>query len=1085
MTTDYARICRDRETQYGTDGAQELGEMTAELLYDDRTHFIYELLQNAEDALGRREPSWSGERKVSFHLEDDALRVVHYGSPFNEDDVESICRFLRSTKNSLTEIGRFGIGFKSVYAYTREPTIHSGAEHFKIQDYVYPRRTSESQYDCVDSTVFELPFRTDTPSAYEEIYHGLRTLHRRTLLFLQHIEEITWETDRGMSGHYRRESRQIDEEVYRTALISEDTDGTLETEEWLVFNREVEHDGEPAGKVHVAHLLEGQTERVQAVSGCTLFSRFPTGLETHMGLLLDGPYRTTLDRSQIPPDDCWNRHLVEKTAALVVESLRWLRDEERLDATVLRCLPLTAPQADSRQAFLQPIFDETRKALRSERLLPRHGGSYATRAEALMSRTAGLRELFSSRQLASLYESGSSWLDGSLAEVNDVQDYIRHQLDIRELRLENVLPKLTSEFLEEQSDEWIVRLLAFLYGQRAERKRLADISLVRLEDGSHVVPMIDGSPQAFLPPKGREDPTPHVDRPIVRPRICEDDGAVKLLREMGISEWDAVDDVINRILPKYEAETVSHSEDGSRADIAQVLEAYQSSTGNQKNRLVQELRDCAFVPAVATTGESERVWRRADAVYLPTEELRVLCDGVEDVWFADLQVLGDDEDIEQALRGLLLQCGASPTLRTKAFCNRGRFTDNDLENMRYSVQKWRYDFPRRCSYDKDPMDFRLCDLDTILTKLSSSNRDEQISQARSLWNCLSDLPRDHFEGTYEWFYHKDHSHRFAAEFVNTLNDTRWVPLPNGCLGRPSDAVFEELGWPPDRLLQEFFDFKPPSPERSRREELASEAGIDHEYLDVVQRAQEQGITPGELSRMLDEDRSRTVSTPASPPGELDAGSFLEALLERQALGPQNGDQRTPVTLPTGGPNTRASAAADTSRSVELVRQEGWQMKEVSHRERGPEGRALADEFRDMVKGDYGRRCQICGSTFTKPDGEPQVFIVHLVAPSRHIKTNNFGNLLGLCGWHFALVQHGQVQLMTTEQDSPVDDPEQLTELILNLPEEIDEAGNPYRALPIRFWNVYGKWASEPSTIDAEIRYSLPHWEYLCALVKDD
>lgn len=1088
MTTDYARICRDREKQYGTDGAQELGKMTADLLYDDRTHFIYELLQNAEDALGRREPSWNGERKISFHLEDDALRVVHYGSPFDEGDVEAICRFLRSTKDSLTEIGRFGIGFKSVYAYTREPMIHSGAEHFKIQDYVYPRSISESQHGGADSTVFELPLRTDTPSSHEEIYRGLRSLHRRTLLFLRHIDEITWKTGKGISGHYLRESQQIEEEVYLTTLISEDTvsentDSASEMEQWLVFDREVEHDGEPAGRVHVAYRFESQTERVQAVSGCTLFARFPTSLETHMGLLLDGPYTTTLDRSQIPPDDCWNRHLVEKTAGLVVESLRWLRDREQLDTAALRCLPLTAPQADSRQAFLQPIFDETRKALRSKRLLPRHGGGYATRAEALMSRTAGLRELVSSRQLASLYERGSVWLDGSLADANDVQDYIRHQLNIRELRLENVLPKLTSEFLEEQSDEWIVRLLAFLYGQKAERERLAGMSLVRLESGKHVVPMIDGSPKAFLPSEHGEDSKSRMDRPIVHPCICEDENAVKLLRDMGISEWDAVDDVINRILPKYQTEAMDHSEDSSSADISHILDAYQSSTDSKKIRLVRKLRDCAFVPAAAATGGAERVWHRADAVYIPAEELRILFDGVDSVWFADLQVLGDDDDIEQSLRELLLKCGASPTLRTKSFRNKARFTDDELAEMRNSREP--YGYRGRYTKQDDPIDYRLYDLDTILTKLSNSSHDEQIAQARSLWNCLSQLPREVFEGTYRWFYYRQRLSRFTSEFVDTLNDARWVPLPGGCLGRPSDAVFEELGWAPDRLLQEFFHFKPPSPERSRREELASEAGIDHEYLDVVQRAQEQGVTPDELSRWLDEGRGWTASTPARPSGELDAGSFLEALLERQALDPQNGDQRAPVALPTGGPNTRASAAADTSRSVELLRQEGWQIREVSHRERGPEGRALADEFRDMVKGDYGRRCQICGSTFTKPDGEPQVFIVHQVAPSRHMQTNNFGNLLGLCGWHFALVQHGQSQFMTTEHDSPINDPEKLAELILNLPEEIDEAGNLYRALPIRFWNVYGKWASEPSTINAKIRYSLPHWEYLCALVKDD
>lgn len=1089
MPTDYAAICTSRtEEEYVRTQISKFGRIVSEELYPDRTHFIYELLQNAEDALRRRGEYWSGPRHVSFALSDERLRIQHYGDPFTNEDVKAICEFDESTKRaSLTDIGRFGIGFKSVYAYTSEPHIHSGDEHFAIRDYIFPHNIPSLEDTGADLTVFDLPFREDCPSAYGEILDKLRTLHRETLLFMQHIDEITWETDQGLSGHYLRESQRIDEEVHRTALISEDTSGTLQTEEWLVFYREVEHNDELAGNVHVAYLLEDQTERVQAATDRRLFARFPTDFETRMGLLIDGPYRTTLDRSSVPEGDSWNMRLVAETADLVVESLRWLRDREWLDAAVLCCLPLTAPSDDSRRAFLQPIFDETREVLRSEQLLPRHGVGYVAASEALASRTTALRELLSSDQLASLYGTGAAWLDASLDEIRVLQEYVGNQLGVREIRPEYVLSKLTSSFLESQSDEWIVKLFAFLHEQRAPRvrERLAEMALVRLEDGRHVVPILSGDPQAFLPSKDAEDSMDtSASRPIVHHRIFSDETAVKLLREMGISEWDAVDDVINRILPKYEAESVSHSEDDSRADIAQILKAYQSSTGDQKKRLVRQLRACAFVPAVAARGDAGRVWHRADDVYLPTEDLRVLLDGVDGLWFADLQVLGDDQDTVQSLRELLRACGARATLRTERFSNRERFSENDLENMRSRHQSW-YNFPGRYSHDEDPLDCRLCDLDTILAKLSDSNSDEQMNRTRTLWNCLSELPRDDFEGTYKWFYRTDHSSRFMAEFVNTLNDTRWVPLPDGCLGRPSDAVFEELGWPPDRLLQEFLDFRPPSPERSRREELASEAGIDHEYLDVVQRAQEQGVTPDELSRLLHEGHGRTASTPASPPGELDAGSFLEAPLERQALGSQNGDQLAPVTLPTGGPSTRASAAADTSRSVELARREGWQMKEVSHRERGPEGRALADEFRDMVKGDYGRRCQICGSTFMKPDGEPQVFIVHLVAPSRHMRTNHFGNLLGLCGWHFALVQHGQSQFMTNEQASPVDDPEQLTKLILNLPEEIDEAGNPYRALPIRFQNVYGKWASEPSTINAEIRYSLPHWEYLCALVKDD
>ena len=31
--------------------------------------------------------------------------------------------------------------------------------------------------------------------------------------------------------------------------------------------------------------------------------------------------------------------------------------------------------------------------------------------------------------------------------------------------------------------------------------------------------------------------------------------------------------------------------------------------------------------------------------------------------------------------------------------------------------------------------------------------------------------------------------------------------------------------------------------------------------------------------------------------------------------------------------------------------------------------------------------------------------------------------------------------------------------------------------------VYQEWKPEPVTIDEEIRYSIPHWEYLCNLLK--
>lgn len=53
-------------------------------LYSDPSHFIYEILQNAEDAKAT---------KITFELHQDKLIVVHNGIPFNSGDTNTNNRY--------------------------------------------------------------------------------------------------------------------------------------------------------------------------------------------------------------------------------------------------------------------------------------------------------------------------------------------------------------------------------------------------------------------------------------------------------------------------------------------------------------------------------------------------------------------------------------------------------------------------------------------------------------------------------------------------------------------------------------------------------------------------------------------------------------------------------------------------------------------------------------------------------------------------------------------------------------------------------------------------------------------------------
>jgi hypothetical protein len=178
VPADYQKIRDENIARYGWDTAvlDLLGQ-----LYSERTHFIFELIQNAEDA---------GATELAFELFDDRLEVAHDGRPFTEADVRGLCGVGQSGKSGdLTKIGQFGIGFKSVYAYTKTPYVHSSGEHFRIENYVRPF-PADPPGQPAPGTLFIFPFDHDTvpaATAVAEISTALNGIEPSALLFLRNI----------------------------------------------------------------------------------------------------------------------------------------------------------------------------------------------------------------------------------------------------------------------------------------------------------------------------------------------------------------------------------------------------------------------------------------------------------------------------------------------------------------------------------------------------------------------------------------------------------------------------------------------------------------------------------------------------------------------------------------------------------------------------------------------------------------------------------------------------------------------------------------------------------------------------------
>jgi len=184
-------------------------------LYDSSTHFLLELLQNADDNKYTTNPT------LKLTYKPGVLRVDSNETGFTRENVEAICAIRNSTKSGQNHsqgyTGEKGIGFKSVFKAADEVWISSREYRFKFD--------KRDEFGMIAPTWADFPDETSPnyTSIYlklsgdynaEELVLNLRRFNATSLLFLRTIRNIEIEVT------------QSKEETWRTALHRADTESS-------------------------------------------------------------------------------------------------------------------------------------------------------------------------------------------------------------------------------------------------------------------------------------------------------------------------------------------------------------------------------------------------------------------------------------------------------------------------------------------------------------------------------------------------------------------------------------------------------------------------------------------------------------------------------------------------------------------------------------------------------------------------------------------------------------------------------------------------------------------------------------------
>ena len=376
--------------------------------YAGKCHFIYELLQNAGDA---------GATEVEFTLSREALEFRHNGTRFfSLEDVNSITNYHQSTKKGkdYEAVGKFGMGFKSVFFYTTSPEIHSGDYHFSIDRMFYPEdRNVRADEQLNGWTKFIFPFKHELRTAaeiFKEVRQGLAQIRSETLLFLRRIRKIECLfEDENYLSIVRDEN---DEHIVR--IKRESDAGKTTCAYYLKFSKTL-HLPNDTRKLDIAIAyglendpsclmsggMEGLSPRrftIRPLRG-KVFVYFPAEKEiSNLQFHINAPFATPMSRESLT-ENRDNELLLRELARLTVESLPFLRDHGLLKTETLAVFPIDKDQLPLKYNVFKTEIIE---AFKTQDLTPTKSGSFK-RADQLIRSENRMSDLFTDEDISKIY----------------------------------------------------------------------------------------------------------------------------------------------------------------------------------------------------------------------------------------------------------------------------------------------------------------------------------------------------------------------------------------------------------------------------------------------------------------------------------------------------------------------------------------------------------------------------------------------------------------------------------------------------------------------------------------------------------
>ena len=846
--------------------------------YSDQAHFIYELLQNADDA---------GATDARFVLFPDKLIFAHNGTerftisdPNTEYEdkehgklghINAITSIGNSTKNEA-KIGKFGVGFKAVFQYTATPRIYDPNVFFQIVRFIVPERL-EADYPGRENgeTLFAFPFNSEKISkeeAFIDISEKLRTLSF-PVLFLSKLKKIVYEVESG-SGRYSKEmveerafyGVQGDTVAELLELVSEQGEDSSKERVWL-FSRKDEN-----GRRYSVGFFLNISEKLRPCDE-PAFCFFPTKEITGLNFIIHAPFLLTDSREGIKAGEKHNKDMIGLLSNLAADSLAYLRDigvdssARLIDDNILNIIPTDSDHFENNKGRIsfKPFYTAIKKKLQTDKILPAKSG-YVHSEHAYCADSIEIMGLFTDEHLQYMTEDPKAqWVFTKTgARSAYVKDLIRLQISERDIfngrlnhlgwfSLRNRIVKgIDEKFIERQPISWLHKFYKWV-SESESRKASARNEPLFLSKNGKALPAYDSNDELILFLPSKEMPLENT----VHPELLVNEQTADFLKSLGIKEPSKRDYIYNVILPQYKDGADINTDPHFKLFFEYYCECPRTKIGG----FIELIKDCEFIRY--SSAKDTSIYRgRASDLYFPTDDLRQYFAAKPETPFIDwgwyLQSVKSNE--RKYLESFLSELGVKkvvsisivPISSEEGF----KCADTPWESVtRHWYNNW-----------KSP---HIDGLQEILQAIKSKKTE---NQSLVLWNILlslmESLPKGKtfaasLTGTFQHWpkgpgNHKHRTATFDSIDMSSLRQEPWLMNKDGQFSPPCEMTLDSLSPLYDRKhacaqeLIDFLQFKRIAPPVDRTFLLTHE---QKEQLELGKKLASAGISCEELENFIE------------------------------------------------------------------------------------------------------------------------------------------------------------------------------------------------------------------------------------------